>query len=384
MKTHRTRRRWLIGISISLAVVLCAVGAYAAYIYQKADQAIHNIAASPTPAPSDGASPTPTPSVEEETDKPISFLLTGVDSRGGSEGSMNTDVIMLLALNPKTDAATIISIPRDLELKPGDIRNHKANYFFPYFYLKDKDTAFTETKALYSRLFGVPIDYMAMVDFQGFRDLVDELGGVRVDVDMDMKYRDTSDGTNIDLKQGLQTLDGKNALDFVRYRKSNQGTSESSDTARNARQQQVLKQILSKLTSINGLASLGDILDIAGRNVKTDVPESELRSWIGRIRDLKPDEVEFIHLSGDWISPYIVPKESELKQALTAFRARLGLDATAEGGEQLNRLPMYVGLTPDADSDPAGSGTASSGSRPGGASELTEEAEGQTRSRPVN
>ncbi|WP_082651786.1 LCP family protein [Gorillibacterium timonense] len=380
MNKNRTRRRWLIGISVSLAVVLCAAGAYAAFIYHKADQAIQHIAAPPTPTPSGSAVPSVTPSqVKEDQDKPISFLLTGVDSRGGSDGSMNTDVIMLLALNPKTDSATIVSLPRDLELKPGDIRNHKANYFFPYYYLKDKDTAFAQTKELYSRLFGVPIDYMAMVDFQGFRELVDELGGVRVNVDMDMKYRDTSDGTNIDLKKGEQTLDGKNALDFVRYRKSNQGTSESSDTARNERQQQVIKQILSKLTSVNGLLNLGDVLDIAGKNVKTDVPESELRSWIGRIRELKPDEVEFIHLNGEWISPYIVPKETDLKQALTAFRSRLGLEPEEANGVQLDRLADTVGLLPDSGTASGLSDQNSSGSRTESASGTGKEGTG-----PVN
>lgn len=360
MNKKSTRRRWLIGISVSLAVVLCAAGAYAAFIYHKADQALHNMAGAPAPSPSGSAAPSATTGKEEEKDKPISFLLTGVDSRGGSDGSMNTDVIMLVALNPKTDSATIVSLPRDLELKPGDIRNHKANYFFPYYYLQDQDTAFARTKELYTRLFGVPIDYMAMVDFQGFRDVVDELGGIRVDVDMDMKYRDTSDGTDIDLKKGLQTLDGKNALDFVRYRKSNGGTGESSDSARNERQQQVIKQLLGKLTSVNGLMNLGDILDIAGKNVKSDIPESELRGWIARIRELKPDEVEFIHLNGEWVSPYIVPKESDLKQALTAFRTRLGLEPEDGNGIQLEQLSTGVGLLPDAGSSTgAGSGSKS-------------------------
>jgi len=358
----KSTRRWIIGISVSLGVVLSAGGAYTGFIYHRANQAIHHIAASPNPAASAGATAPSATSALGEEDKPISFLLTGVDSRGGSDGSMNTDVIMLLALNPKTDSATIVSLPRDLELKPGDIRSHKANYFFPYYYLQDQSTAFAKTKELYTRLFGVPIDYMAMIDFQGFREVVDQLGGVRVNVDMDMKYRDTSDGTDIDLKKGVQTLNGKDALDFVRYRKSNQGTAESSDTARNERQQQVIRQIADKLTSVNGLANLGSILDIAGENVKSDIPESQLKDWIGRIRDLKPDEIEFLHLDGEWISPYIVPKESELKTALTAYRNRLGLEPDEGNGAQLERLADSVGLLPDSGTDGgAGSRVGSNG-----------------------
>jgi anionic cell wall polymer biosynthesis LytR-Cps2A-Psr (LCP) family protein len=142
---------------------------------------------------------------------------------------------------------------------------------------------------------------------------------------MDMRYVDEEDGTNINLKKGLQKLKGKETLDFVRYRKSNEGTAESSDLARNGRQQQVLSQLLDKLTSFNGISQWGNVLDIAGQSVRTDVPESRIREWITQFRKLKPEHIEFVPLEGKWESPYIVPTETDLDAALTALRTRLEL-----------------------------------------------------------
>ena len=105
----------------------------------------------------------------------------------------------------------------------------------------------------HSEFFDVPIDYVVEIDFKAFEDIIDAFGGITVDVDMDMRYVDPTDGTNINLKKGRQLLDGKQALDFVRYRKSNDGTAESSDFERNMRQQQVISALVAKIKSIDGL-----------------------------------------------------------------------------------------------------------------------------------
>ena len=352
---YLNRREIILVASIFVAVMVIGVGTYAAYIYHKANEAIESMAAPSTsskPSTTQGAIPGATPGAIDKQKgeglQPMTFMITGVDSRDGSDGSMNTDVMMLVALNPQTNAATIVSIPRDLEVKAGEFSAHKINYFYPYYYNQDRTTAITNAKVFYSELFGVPLDYMAVIDFQGFVQVVDELGGLKLDVDMDMKYIDNEDGTDINLVQGYQELDGKNALDFVRYRKSNRGTAESSDLARNQRQQQVIKQLVDKLGSFNGLANLGDILEIIGGNVKSDIPADTLRSWIKSFRELKPDQIEFIHLDGEWQSPYIVPKEEDLKAAILAFKNRVGLIEDPSSG--LDDLAAKMGLVPEANS----------------------------------
>ncbi|MBP1994749.1 LCP family protein [Paenibacillus eucommiae] len=341
MRSKPKKKKMHKALKISLVFVITlfiGISAYAGFLYSKANDALGKIAA---PEPSPDTVKKPPTAVEEEEDpimKPVSFLLAAVDYRKGSEGTLNTDVMILVSLNPKTRAATVVSFPRDLEVKAEESGlgfSHKLNYFYAHYSLQDKESAIQQTKELFSKIYEVPIDYMAVINFDGFRQLIDQLGGMNVYVDMDMKYTDTSDGTRINLKEGLQTLDGKNTLDFLRYRKSNKGTAESSDLARNERQQKVLDQMLDKLTSFNGIAGWSKILDIAGESIKTDIPEDQLRSYIGAFREMKPDTIEYINLNGEWESPYIVVEDETMEQALEALRLRLKPLVTSNG-ETLN------------------------------------------------
>lgn len=224
-----------------------------------------------------------------------------------------------------THQGTVVSIPRDLEVsaeKSGLETSHKANYFYAYNYNKNKETALDETKQLFSKVYQVPIDHMAVINFDGFRKLIDQLGGMTVDVDMDMRYQDESDGTDINLRKGTQLLNGKQVLDYIRYRKSNLGTAESSDMERNQREQFVLNELLDKLTSLNGVTTWGKVLDIMGSSIKTDIPADELRILTKSYRDYKPANVQYIHLDGTWESPYLVVKQQDLEEALEALRGQ--------------------------------------------------------------
>jgi LCP family protein required for cell wall assembly len=353
----------LITLAAILGIALCGAGVYAGILYYKASAAIKEMAA---PAVSSAVSPgTGQPAGTQKDNpgdgitRPVTFLLTAVDNRNnGDNSSMNTDVMMLAALDPKTHAATIVSLPRDLQMKTKDIPPHKLNYYFPYFFYKDKDSAIPKMKAFMNEMFQFPVDYMVIIDFQGFREMVDEVGGVEVDVDMDMRYVDEEDGTNIDLTKGFQKLDGKHALDFVRYRKSNRGTEESSDMARNVRQQAVLNQLLDKMTSLGGIAKWGGILGIAGKSVKTDIPESRIRDWIMSYRKIKPQSIEFLHIDGEWLSPYIVPKEADLVRAVDALRSRIGLPVIGDIGGKSPELASRVGVLESYGSDGEANGQA--------------------------
>lgn len=324
-------RKSLRNVIIGLALLGVGAVAYAGYLLHQADKALENMSvAPPVKTTQQGLNGLVAPS---ENFKPMTFLLTGIDSRQGSGGTLNTDVLMLVSLNPETRSATIVSIPRDLEMKPREfgLSSQKANYYYSYYYIQDKETAIQKTKELYGDMFNVPIDYMAAIDFDGFRNVVDELGGIEMNVDMDMRYVDEEDGTDINLKKGFQTLNGKQTLDFLRYRKSNRGTEESSDLARNQRQQEVLDKLLQKMTSFSGITQWSGLLKIAGESVKTDIPSDELRRFLLSFQKLKPDHIEFIHLDGRWDSPYIVVKEDELTAAITALRTQRGLPAAIPG-----------------------------------------------------
>ncbi|NRF89729.1 LCP family protein [Paenibacillus frigoriresistens] len=334
IKNYRIRKIMLPVLMIT-GLILGASSVYAAILYNKLNQTLDHIAApeAATTSNLNGENRVPVTQATNPIEKPLTFLLTAIDEREGNEGSLNTDVMMIFRIDPKTHQGTVVSIPRDLEIeadKSGLDGSHKANYFYAYYYNKNRDTALYETKRLFSDVYQVPIDYMAVINFDGFRKMIDQLGGMTVDVDMDMRYQDESDGTDIHLNKGTQQLNGKQVLDFIRYRKSNLGTAESSDMERNQREQLVLNQLLDKLTTLNGLTAWGGVLDIIGSTIKTDIPADEIRTLTKSYRDLKPSTVRYIQLKGEWESPYLVVKQQDLEEAFDALRGE-------QSDEQIDR-----------------------------------------------
>jgi LCP family protein required for cell wall assembly len=180
-----------------------------------------------------------------------------------------------------------------------------------------------ETREMLSKFFDMPIDYTAVIDFQGFVDVVDALGGVNVTVDKDMRYVDTVDDTNIDLKKGEQELDGEQALGFVRYRKSNRGTAASSDFERNERQSQVLGAIADRLKSFSSVTKVGNIMDAVGDNMRTDIPASQIENIIKTYFGINRSDIRFIPLTGEWKSPYVYLDEDKLLEAKKALAEEL-------------------------------------------------------------
>lgn len=314
-------RKVLMIIYLVVIALIIGVGIYVGYIYYKAETAIQHIA-----APENHQS-TETINEKKVSIQPMIFLIAGVDSREGGGGVMNTDVLMLVSYNPQTHSASLLSLPRDLLLKPKSLPSRKANYYYAYYNIKDKSNAIPKTKHFFGDLLDLPIDHMVVVNFDAIRQTVDALGGLEIDVDMDMKYSDYADGTHIDLKKGLQRLNGQQVLDFVRYRKSNQGTLESSDFARNDRQQQVIKQMVEKLGAFQGVSQWGKILDIIGENVESDIRQSDLKQWVFNFSKIKPERIRSLHLEARWESPYVYVDIKDLQHGLATLRDEAGISS---------------------------------------------------------
>ncbi|MEK8215230.1 LCP family protein [Paenibacillus sp. FSL L8-0463] len=334
-RSKSRNRKTLLSVTVVLGTCLIAGAVYAGTLYYKAERALDRISASGT-TPSETASPTsPMPGASAEADaadavdenKPLTFLLAGVDNRSGSGGTLNTDVLMPVVYEPVSKKLSILSIPRDMKITSSEIGAHKANYYYAYYYSHNKGEDLSKTKEFYSNILQIDIDHMILVNFEAFSSIVDELGGLDINVPVNMRYVDNADGTNINLTKGMQHLSGKEVLDFVRYRKSNRGTAESSDISRNERQQEVLNLILGKLDSVNGIAQLGDIIDILGENIRTDIDKVQLRDWILNYKSMKPSSSELITLDSVWKSPYVYAKEEDLLVKLQKFREPLGLPA---------------------------------------------------------
>lgn len=229
-----------------------------------------------------------TPSSEKEEIEPFTMLILGVDSRG--ENQSRSDTIMLATVNPQKEEVLLFSIPRDTyALIPGygyDKFNHSMFYGGPKL-VKETVEAF----------FDIPVDYYVTVDFEGFRRAIDELGGIEIDVKKRMVYYDPTDGTSIDLHPGLQVLDGKNALDYARYRKSSIGPADS-DFDRIERQHEVISALIDKGTEISSIFKVFSLMDIVGDHVKTNLSEQDIRGLYSVFRDFSSERLRKESLNG--------------------------------------------------------------------------------------
>ncbi|MFP4975639.1 LCP family protein [Paenibacillus sp. CN-4] len=310
---RRVLRMFLI---LLLLAVLGGLG-YGAFLYYKLDQGIL-----------DTGIDKPVPPGQSAKVKPLTVLLLGTDSRPKHQSYL-TDVIMVASLNPDTKSATIVSLPRDTYFDLDGYKTRKINAYYGAFKAQEKEAGNSKAedamKKMLGTYLGVPIDYTVVLDFQAFREVVDELGGVSVNVSADMCYKDTADGTNINLKKGPAELDGDKALDYVRYRKSNckPRTAASDDFDRNRRQSEVLHSLIGKLQSFDGLSKMGDILDAVDNNMLTDIENAQLKDMIAKYWNISKEDVEFVPVTGSWRSPYVYLNESELDRAKQALKNRL-------------------------------------------------------------
>lgn len=311
------------GIVIVIVIIIIAGACIAGYLYNEFDNMLDNSSIATT---SDDGKSSKDPKV---------ILLLGLDTREATR-SLNTDVIMVSVLNPNTKSISLLSLPRDLYMKPDGYRGRKANAFYSISQRQNKVPPDQLVKELFGEVLGIPIDYVTVINFKTFEDIIDEIGGIEVEVDMNMCYIDTADDTHIQLTKGLQKLDGKNALDFVRYRHSTRKckvpTAESSDSERNARQQIVLKAMVDKMTSISGILKIGNVFDAVGDNLKTDTPKRQLRSLILTFATMKKDNINFIPLPGVWKSPYVQVKDADMDKAKQQLKAALAGDNVGASG----------------------------------------------------
>lgn len=321
----KKKNYWPRRIMVALLVVLIGVAGYAGYLVYVAKSALDDITTD--------ADPTTVVAPENSVKvKPVALLLLGMDTREQTK-SLNTDVIMVAALNPKTKSAVVVSIPRDTMIQLSGYKIRKANAYYSRFITQEREDGLATKEAeqaakkdvrnLFGKFFGIPIQYTSTINFQGFSDVVDALGGVTVDVDMDMHYVDNADGTNIDLNKGRQKLMGDDALDFVRYRKSNDGKNMSSDFDRNRRESQVLGEITDKLKSFSSFTKIGNVIRAVGDNMRMDIPSGEVQNLLKTYYGISKENVTFMPLDGTWKSPYVYVDEAKLQAAKDALQAKL-------------------------------------------------------------
>ena len=192
--------------------------------------------------------------VERQDGERTNILVLGVDARPGEDRS-RSDTMMLVSIDPKLNKAAVISIPRDTKAKvPGSPTNKIATANFiggPKLAVKTVEN-----------LLNLKIDHYVLVDFNGFKDIIDTLGGVTVTVPERM-YKPSED---IDLKPGTRKLNGREALALVRYRDYQLG-----DIQRAAQQQEFIKALAAEILQPSTITKLPKLVKQLNAYVKTDL-----------------------------------------------------------------------------------------------------------------
>ncbi|UHA74145.1 LCP family protein [Paenibacillus sp. 481] len=345
--TRRGMPKWLKVLLTAILLVAVAIGVYAGYLFWYANNSLDTI--STAPKQEGGGSVDVTETLSPQTE-PFAFVILGTDHREDAPG-LRSDVVMVGGLHPETKEAVLISLPRDTYTEVEGYRADKLTHYYPIFHKLheegklDSASPEDEMKKMLGTYMGINFDHIAVINFNGFVDLVDAVGGVNVNVDQNMCYRDSIDGTNIKLKQGEQKLEGKQALDFVRYRKSNcrPMTKGTTDFDRNKRQNEVISEIVGNMQSLGGVSHVFSVIDAISKNFKMDMTPDQMRSSLMTYFDINRQNIHYISVDGEWRSPYIYVDEQKLADAKQTLQDVLA-------GKSLKTAPP-------ASADPGSSGT---------------------------
>lgn len=243
-----------------------------------------------------------------QKDDRINVLLLGMGGLG-HDGPYLTDTIIIASIKPTTNDVALISIPRDLgiEIEDGYIR--KINSANSIGEVQKAGWGGAYATQVISKAFDIEIPYYIRIDFQAFSDIIDEVGGVRVDVQnsfTDYMYPADNDlYQTISFKKGPQTFDGATALKFTRSRHGNNG--EGSDFARAARQQKIIQALKDKVLSFNTLSNpvkIKNIMDDLEKHMTTNMQFDEILSFIRMAKDIQGDNVKHLVLD-DSINGYL-------------------------------------------------------------------------------
>lgn len=300
MKKRRNKNRVLI-VSV-LFVMLLAFGAGSVFaVYQqfklKTVKLEHDAIVSET----DEATEQP----EETGPDTIKVALLGTDADG-----LRTDSMMVLVYDKKSSILNLFSVPRDtyIEVSPTLKDKMAGKIHLPsymkltelYSYMKRGDVESPEsyTAKAIEQLMGMEIDHIVLLETSGFRKVVDAVGGVEVYVPRNLNYDDPYQNLHIHLSKGTQVLDGKEAEQFVRFRKTNDLTGYG-DFGRMEMQQYFLKNFLKTLAQPENLGHMNQIITAMSDFVSTDCDFMTALGYVQYLDDVNFDRIQSHMLPGD-------------------------------------------------------------------------------------
>ncbi|HDX9589343.1 TPA: LCP family protein [Bacillus pseudomycoides] len=290
--------------------------------------------------------------LREQAVKPVtnnvSVLIMGIDENKGREklyaGAFHPDALLLATFNKDSKTVKLVSIPRDTyTYVPVEKKKDKITHSYAFGATKNgKDGGPQATIETVEKLFNVPVDYFVRFNFNSFIKVVDDLGGIDLDVPVTFTEQDSNDTAGaIHLEKGYQHLNGEQALALARTRKID------SDAMRGQRQQLVIEAIVKKLASAGSITKVGKVIDDINGEFKTNFSFDDMLSFykygidasIGKLQLAGED----CYMAEDKVCKptyapkhtyYYMPDQKNIADISKQLREHLGLPADANSVAQ--------------------------------------------------
>jgi polyisoprenyl-teichoic acid--peptidoglycan teichoic acid transferase len=305
LKHNKKKKKWLTIIAIFIGVLLLGSGAFFYSVYNQVEKTVETM--------HEPLLNKEKRKIEFSKREPISILLMGVDERKGDRG--RSDSLILITVNPNTKSMQMVSIPRDTRTEiVGKGIEDKINHAYAF--------GGTEmTIATVENFLDIPVDYYFKVNMEGFKDIVDAVGGVTVHNDRAFTYE------GVTFPKGEITLDGEKALKYSRMRKQDP----RGDFGRQDRQKQIIQAVIEKGASIQSLAKYDDVLFAIGENVKTNMTFDEMMDIQKHYKDTSHNLEQF-HMNGTGKKIngiyYLIVPDKERKALSEKLKAHLEMGST--------------------------------------------------------
>jgi len=238
----------------------------------------------------------------------VNILIVGCDE---IENHGRADTIVFLSISPKTKDVLILSIPRDTRVEISGRGMDKINH--AYAFGGEKLISKTVTSFL-----DLPIHFYAVADFNGFVNIIDELGGVEIDIEKEMHYVDKAGGVEINLYPGKQILDGGKALQYIRFRHDKLG-----DLGRIKRQQKLALAVIEKMMNFDSITKIPQISEEIKGYIETNIKVQDAIALANLFKGINQEKFRIETVQGkpvyiEGIS-YLEPNVEEVQQRVKSL-----------------------------------------------------------------
>ena len=251
------------------------------------------------------------------------FLILGLDGEGGGRFVGRTDNMMLAMFNVKENTISILNIPRDTYVGINYADTAIMNGVYPRGRINASKNGKRGDEAsvdgikylcgVIKNTFGIPVNYYVMIDLDGFKLLVDKIGGVDFAVPLRMKYDDPYQNLHIDLQPGLQPLDGKKAEQVIRFRHGNiyaNGSREPNyydigypgeDIGRIQTQQRFIAAVLKKMLSKPDVNTIKGLFEVGSDYMLTNISLANAGWFAAKVTGVKIENIRTHAVPGNYI-----------------------------------------------------------------------------------